>query len=71
MSKKVGTIKKFFEDKGYGFIEDGKFDTFFHVNDCPGVDPSSLTPGTQVSFETIKDKRDRVKATNIEVEGAA
>lgn len=71
MSKKVGTIKRFFEDKGYGFIESGKNDTFFHINDCPSIDPASLSPGQKVSYDISKDKRERIKATNLEVEAQA
>ena len=69
MSKQTGKIKKFFEDKGYGFIESDRNDTFFHVNDCTGIDTTSLAPGIEVSYEVATDQRGKTKAVNLEVIG--
>ena len=73
MSKKTGKIKKFFEDKGYGFIENenenSRFDTFFHVNDSSAVDQYALSPGKQVSYEITEDQRGKTKAVNLEIVG--
>lgn len=45
-----GTVVKYFEQKGYGFIQDHAGDTiFFHVTDC--YDKSGPPIGTPVQFE--------------------
>jgi len=48
MSKKRGVIKNFMSDKWYGFIECGKFDIFFHLNNSHMIDEKSLLPGVSV-----------------------
>ena len=67
MSQKTGKIKKYLDDKGFGFIESGKFDTFFHINDCENIDQAQLQPGVEVSFEISKDQNGRVKAINLQL----
>lgn len=68
MSKQTGTIKKFIENKGFGFIEGtANDDIFFHINDCPAITPEALSPGVEVSYEITTDRRDKTKAINLEV----
>lgn len=44
-----GTIKRV-TDKGFGFIETGSKDLFFHMSACEGVRFDELSPGQRVSF---------------------
>ena len=44
-----GTIKRI-TDKGFGFIECGGKDLFFHMSACEGVRFEDLQPGQKVTF---------------------
>ena len=46
-----GTIKKLMADKGYGFIEGGKGDLFFHHSALEGTSIESLQVGQTVTYE--------------------
>ena len=46
-----GTIKKLMADKGYGFIEGGKGDLFFHHSALEGTSIEALRVGQTVSYE--------------------
>lgn len=62
---KTGTVKKFFEDKGFGFIvpDDGGDDVFIHVKDL--VNAEGLEQGDQVTFDTeYDDRKGKYKASN-------
>eukprot|EP00448_Togula_jolla_P038297 CAMPEP_0170622588 /NCGR_PEP_ID=MMETSP0224-20130122/29215_1 /TAXON_ID=285029 /ORGANISM="Togula jolla, Strain CCCM 725" /LENGTH=86 /DNA_ID=CAMNT_0010948925 /DNA_START=78 /DNA_END=334 /DNA_ORIENTATION=+ len=52
-----GTVKKFFEDKGFGFIvpDGGGDDLFIHIRDCVNTD--ALFIGDAVSYDTEWDDR--------------
>jgi len=52
----TGTVKKFFEDKGFGFItpDDGGDDVFIHIKQVNG---ESLEAGDTVTFDTAWDDR--------------
>jgi cold shock CspA family protein len=67
MSKKRGVIKNFMSDKGYGFIECGKFDIFFHLNNSHMIDEKSLLPGVSVLYNTKKDQKGRTQAIDLEI----
>lgn len=55
-----GTIKKYFDDKGFGFIKTDNKEIFFHVSNL--AEPATLTEGMQVSFEVGQnDKGDFAK----------
>ena len=62
---KTGTVKKFFEDKGFGFIspDDGGDDVFIHVKDL--VDTEALNQGDEVTFDTEwDDRKQKYKGSN-------
>jgi len=46
-----GTIKKVIADKGFGFIEGGKGDLFFHHSEVEGTTIEDLQIGQQVSYD--------------------
>ena len=56
-----GTIKRYFDGKGYGFIQPivGGVDIFFHVNSVTPMLPgdSVIEPGTRVEFDEDIDAR--------------
>ena len=53
-----GTVKKFFKDKGYGFIhgEDGR-DYFFHYSAILMDNYKTAEPGENVEFEPEESDR--------------
>ena len=54
-----GTVKRFNNQKGYGFIEpdDGSKDVFVHISALERAGMSSLNEGQKVSFEVVADRR--------------
>ncbi|MDY0168585.1 MAG: cold shock domain-containing protein [Thermoguttaceae bacterium] len=46
-----GTIKKLIADKGFGFIDGGRGDLFFHHSQVEGATIEELRVGQQVTFE--------------------
>jgi cold shock protein len=62
----MGTVVKFFDQKGYGFItpEDGGKDLFVHFSEITGDGFKSLTPGQRVEFELVNDSKGP-KATKV------
>lgn len=67
---KTGTVKKFFEDKGFGFIvpDEGGDDVFIHVNAL--VNCEGLGQGDAVTFDTEwDDRKGKYKASNCSVSG--
>ena len=65
-----GTIKKFFEDKGFGFITptDGGDDVFAHVKECSDLEGCSA--GDAVNYDTKwDDRKGKYNATNLSVSG--
>jgi cold shock CspA family protein len=49
--RKSGVIKKYFSNRGFGFLgTEGGADLFFHVTDCD-VDDEDLIGGRRVEFE--------------------
>jgi len=68
-SRKSGELKKFFSDKGYGFIQSKKGDVFFHVSDSDSLDINLLREGVTLSYEESKDLRSgKTKAANVAIE---
>ena len=54
-----GTVKWFYEQKGYGFVQpdDGSKDVFVHISAVEGAGLRTLKEGQKVSFEIVTDKR--------------
>lgn len=50
-----GTIKKYFDDKGYGFIKGEDKEYFFHVSNL--AEPATLSEGLSVTFEVGQNDR--------------
>lgn len=68
-NRKTGELKKFFEDKGFGFIKSKKGDVFFHISDSQNLNINTLQEQTMVSYEEDTDTRSgRTKAINVAVE---
>jgi cold shock protein len=54
-----GTVRRFSEEKGYGFIspDDGSEDLFVHYSGIEGAGFRSLDEGGKVTFETAQGRR--------------
>ncbi|MFT4694314.1 MAG: CspA family cold shock protein [Francisella sp.] len=67
---KIGTVKFFNTQKGFGFItpEDGSTDMFVHITAIQQAGLDSLNEGQKVSFD-IEDNRGKDTAANIKVIG--
>merc|ERR1712086_1060987 len=64
----TGTIKKFMEDKGFGFItpDEGGDDVFIHIKQCNGAE--SLSEGDKVSYDSEwNDRKGKMGGTNCTV----
>ncbi len=65
----TGTIVKYFDDKGFGFIrpDDGGRDVFFHISRLVEGDSTSLAPNRKVAFEVAPDKYGKMAAANVRI----
>merc|ERR1711953_1305931 len=69
----TGSIKKFIEEKGFGFIErdDGQGDLFFHFSKLTSGEKEDCVSGATVSFdEGWNDRTGKACAENGTVSGA-
>ena len=64
---KVGTVKFFNTDKGYGFIqpEDGSSDSFVHISAVQAAGMQSLEKDQRVSFEVETGRNGKESAVNL------
>eukprot|EP00929_Paragymnodinium_shiwhaense_P045778 TRINITY_DN2333_c1_g2_i2.p1 TRINITY_DN2333_c1_g2~~TRINITY_DN2333_c1_g2_i2.p1 ORF type:complete len:260 (-),score=42.44 TRINITY_DN2333_c1_g2_i2:221-973(-) len=68
--KFMGTLRRHFPEKGFGFIkpDDGGDDIFVHVQDNPGL--WGCSQGERVTYDAIYDTtKDNYKAANCETTG--
>ena len=66
---KVGTVKFFNTDKGYGFIQpdDGSDDSFVHISAVERAGLSTLTEGQRVQYELQVGRNGKSSAENLSV----
>lgn len=65
-----GVLKKFFEEKGFGFItpSEGGDDVFVHVKDNPGLE--GCYGGEECTFDSEwDDRKSKYKGTNVSISG--
>ena len=62
----TGTVAKFFDEKGYGFItpDDGGKDIFVHHSDIQMGGFKSLKPGQRVNYDLAQESKGP-KASNV------
>ncbi len=69
--RRVGTVKFFNKDKGFGFIalEDGGKDVFVHISAVQRGGIPWLEEGMKLSFDVLEDSRGRgPQATDLQIE---
>ncbi len=56
---KQGTVKRFNQEKGYGFItpDDGEEDVFIHFSGIEGTGFRTLEEGDRVSYEPTRGRK--------------
>jgi cold shock protein len=59
MARQTGTVERFMDEKGFGFIkpDDGGKDLFVHHSAIQGAGFKSLAPGTRVEFDVKADPK--------------
>jgi len=59
MDRQIGTVARFLDDKGFGFIQadgDGK-DVFVHHSAIEGTGFKTLAPGEHVEYDLVEDTK--------------
>ncbi len=67
---KLGVVKKYFQDKGYGFIkpDDGGDDVFVHIKQLEKSNLNGLKEGQRVGFDiTVNQETGKSAATKIQL----
>lgn len=64
---KIGTVKFFNDDKGYGFIQpdDGSADSFVHVSAIQAAGMQSLTKDQRVNYDVEIGRNGKESAVNL------
>ena len=67
--EQTGSIVKYFEDKGFGFIrpENGGKDVFFHISRLTDGQATDLLPGAKILYEVGMDRTGKTAATSLRV----
>lgn len=68
MAREKGTVERFMEEKGFGFIkpDNGGKDVFVHHSAISGSGFKSLSQGQRVEFDLVQDPKGP-RAENLEV----
>ena len=67
--EQTGSIVKYFEDKGFGFIrpDNGGKDVFFHISRLTEGSATDLAPSSKVLFEIGMDRTGKTAATSLRI----
>jgi len=67
--EQTGSIVKYFEDKGFGFIrpDNGGKDVFFHISRLTEGAATDLIPGAKILYEVGMDRTGKTAATSLRV----
>jgi CspA family cold shock protein len=59
MARQTGTVERFMDEKGFGFIkpDNGGKDVFVHHSAIGGSGFKSLAQGQRVSFDLVQDPK--------------
>jgi cold shock protein len=68
MARETGTVERFMDDKGFGFIkpDSGGKDVFVHHSAIGGSGFKSLSQGARVEYELVQDPKGP-RANNVEL----
>lgn len=68
MARVTGTVARFMDDKGFGFIkpDEGEKDVFVHHSALGGSGFKSLAQGQRVEFDLVQDPKGP-RAENVEL----
>jgi len=69
LGERLGTVKRFWEEKGYGFIVDDRdgLDHFVHYRDISSQGYRNLATGQRVAFLALVNKDGRRAAREVRV----
>jgi len=66
MERLSGIIKWYNQKRGYGFIENGGEEYFFHISNVVNGDQKTLKEGIEVSYELEENKlKNKLQAVNV------
>jgi cold shock protein len=59
MAREKGTVERFMDDKGFGFIkpDSGGKDVFVHHSAVEGTGFKSLSQGDRIEFDLVQDPK--------------